>query len=64
MNKDYNIMFQQLVNNAIKDGWRPFWSDKLEGNDCELGAGDIATEWFYFISPQMTKEWEKMYADD
>lgn len=51
-NKDYNVIFQQLVNDAIKDGWHPMWADRVEGNDCEMGSGDIVTEWFYFISPE------------
>lgn len=55
--KDYNIIFQQLINDAIKNGWCPIWIDKIEGDDCFLGAGDIASEWFYFASPEEQKKW-------
>lgn len=54
-NKDYNAIFQQLINNAIKDGWLPMWTDRIEGNDYEIGCGDIASEWFYFLSPEEQK---------
>ena len=63
-NKDYNVMFRQLINNAIKDGWYPMWIDKTEGDDYILSAGDIASEWFYFISPAEQKEWGKINANN
>ena len=57
--RDYRKEFQQLVNDAIKDGWIPLWVDRIEGNNCELGAGDIASEWFYFYSPEEQKGWDE-----
>ncbi len=63
-NKDYKVMFQQLVNDAIKDGWLPMWIDKIEGDDCILSTGDIASEWFCFVSPEEQKEWGKINANN
>lgn len=54
--KDYNKEFQLLVNEAIKNGWTPIWIDRVEGNDCELSAGDITSEWFYFSAPYTKEE--------
>lgn len=46
--RDYNIEFQRLINDAIKDGWTPVYVAQETDSDCELGCGDIASEWFRF----------------
>lgn len=50
--RDYNAEFQQLINDALRDGWTPIWIDRVEGNDCYLGSGDVASEWFLFIKEE------------
>lgn len=62
---DYNQAFEELVNQAINDGWHPVWIDRCEGNHIYLKDDfeDIGetppspSVYFYFISPQ---EWEEM----
>lgn len=49
--RDYNIEFQLLVNDAIKDGWTPVYVAQESGSDgwdYYLGCGDIASDWFRF----------------
>lgn len=48
--RDYNVEFQLLINDAIKDGWTPVYVAQpgSDGWDYYLGCGDIASDWFRF----------------
>lgn len=48
MERDYNKEFQQLVLDALKDGWSPIWIDAVEGNDVFLTEKDKPSDWFIF----------------
>ncbi len=56
--RNYKIEFQQLINDALKDGWIPMWIDRIEGNDIEIEPDEDASKYLYFFSPEEQKEWE------
>jgi hypothetical protein len=57
--RNYQAEFQQLVNDAINDGWIPMWIDRVEGNDCEIEKGEDASRSVYFFSPDEQKGWDE-----
>ena len=57
--RNYQAEFQQLVNDAINDGWVPMWMDLVEGNDVEIESNADASRYIYFFSPDEQKEWNE-----
>ena len=59
MMRNYQNEFQQLINDAINDGWVPMWMDLVEGNDIEIESNEDASRYIYFFSPNEQKEWNE-----